>query len=324
MGIKKVVLMVVLPVVLFILFLMLYVFKVKNGFVAFGVSLTVSTLAILIFFKLVEVKGYERLVVSRGGTFIDSKIAKGGRAFLFRGLEKPITIDMRPTTELVTDERCFTEEGVGIDISYFFLWKVKNHMDFLLAPGNIPATMKGMASARLRTEVGKMSLEKVLMRREDISKKLKDNLTNPQKAQDWGAWGVEFITIELGSMKIPADVEEAMNRKMKATKRKEATVIEAQASADALTIMKKVLNLKDDEVASLQMVKMLSEGEATKYILPMELMDLLRRRGAPEGGAEEQERRPEQTVEKKSGGEAKPEQEKGKSEVREKGESDRP
>jgi len=234
MGIRRTFFIILLPLAILMLALLVFalnvkIHNVKVGLLAFAVSFIISTLMLLMFCRIIEVSGYERLIISRGGRFVDTG-RRGGRAFLIRGLDKPIRVDLRSRTESVPDDRCFTKEGIGIDINYFFLWRVVDPMRFLLGPKDIPGTLKGMASAILKTEVGKMSLEEVLMQRDNISAKLKTDLGKFDKAEEWG---IEFITIELGSMRIPADVEEAMSRSMAATKKKEAILIEMQARAEA-------------------------------------------------------------------------------------------
>jgi len=210
MGIRRTFFLVLLPLAILILAFVVFILKVEFGLLAFAVSFIVSTLIILIFFRVEEVPGYDRLIISRGGMFIDTH-RQGGRAFLIRGLEKPIRIDLRPRGEEVTDDLCFTEEGIGIRINYFFLWKVVDPMRYLLGPGDLPAIMKGIASAMLKTEVGELPLEDVLMRIDRIGTKMRDYL---QKSVEAKAWGIEFITIELGSIKVPPRIEAILEQKM--------------------------------------------------------------------------------------------------------------
>jgi regulator of protease activity HflC (stomatin/prohibitin superfamily) len=208
MGIRRTSLLILLPLATLIAIFLVFVLNVKVGLLAFAASFVISTLLILIVFRVIEVNSYERLIVSRGGRFVDTGI-QGGRAFLIRGLERPIPVDLRQRREDVVGDRCFTNEGIGVDIDYFFLWKVVDPMRYLLGPKDVAGTLKGMASAILKNEVGKMSLLEVLRQRDNISQKLKMDLKNFDKAS---YWGIEFIAIELGSTKIPPEIEKAMAR----------------------------------------------------------------------------------------------------------------
>jgi len=277
MSIRKTFFFVLLPLAISILALLVFTFEAEvftfgaeiGLVITFSVSLIVSTLVIVIFFRVVEVRGYERLIISRGGKFVDTH-RLGGRAFLIRGFEKPIGVDLRPRREEVINDHCFTREGIGVDIDYFFLWRVVDPMRFLFGPQALPGTLRGMASAILKTEVGKMSLVEVLMQRYDINQKLKADLTAFDKVKNWG---IEFITIELGSTKIPPELEKAMASTMTADKQREAILIEMRARAEAFDELRRTVG---SDALLIQIAKMLSEGEATKYILPRELMDLLR------------------------------------------------
>lgn len=257
MGIRRTFLLILLPLAILIVILLAFVLNVKLGLLAFAVSFIISTLLILIFFRVVEVNGYERLIVSRGGGFTDTGI-QGGRAFLIRGFERPIPVDLRQRREDVAGDRCFTNEGIGVDIDYFFLWKVVDPKRFLLGPQDVPGTLKGMASAILKTEVGRMSLVDVLMQRDKINQKLRADLKAFDKAEDWG---MEFITIELGSTKIPADVAEAMNRIMAAVKNKEAILIETQAQGEAFDELRKMVG---NDARLIQILRALVEAFGRK------------------------------------------------------------
>lgn len=257
MGIRRTFFLVLLPLAILMLALLVFALNMKVGLLAFAVSFIVSTLIILLFFRVEEASGYERLILSRGGKFIDTH-RQGGRAFLIRGLEKPIKVDLRSRTEPVTDDRCFTKEGIGVDINYFFLWRVVDPMRYLLGPRDVPGTLKGMASAMLKNEVGKMSLVEVLMQRDDISRKLKAALKAFDKADDWG---IEFITIELGSTKIPPEIEKAMARIMTADRQKEAIRIEMEARAEAFDELR---NKVGSDALFIQILKDLVEAFGRK------------------------------------------------------------
>jgi len=195
-----------------IVILLAFVLNAKVGLLAsFAASFIIYTLLILILVRAIQVNDYERLIVSRGGGFVDTGI-QGRLAFLIRGLERPILVDLRQRREDVAGDRCFTNEGIGIDIDYFFLWKVVDPMRFLPGSQDVPGTLKEIASAILKTEVGRMSLVdvvmQVVMQRDIINQKLRADLKAFDKAAEWG---VELITIDLRSMKVPTDEAEAMN-----------------------------------------------------------------------------------------------------------------
>jgi regulator of protease activity HflC (stomatin/prohibitin superfamily) len=221
MGIRRTFLLILLLLAaiiaaIIIVIILAFVLNAKVGLLAsFAASSIIYTLLILIFFRAIQVNDYERLIVSRGGRFVDTGI-QGRLAFLIRGLERPIPVDLRQRREDVAGDRCFTEEGIGIDIDYFFLWKVVDPMRFLPGSQDVPGTLKGIASAILKTEVRQMSLVdvvmQVVMQRDIINQKINQRLRVDLKALDKAAeWGVELITIDLRSMKVPTDEAEAMN-----------------------------------------------------------------------------------------------------------------
>jgi regulator of protease activity HflC (stomatin/prohibitin superfamily) len=112
----------------------------------------------------------------------------------------------------------------------------------------------------------------VLNQRESINDLLK------QKIDEISAdWGVYVTTMEIREIKPPKEIVDSMHKQVSAEWQRKATVIEADGEAQALRMLNDAAILMDEKTKSLKYydtLKSLGEGSATKYILPLELMNL--------------------------------------------------
>lgn len=238
MEIRRAFLFVLLPATL-VLVLFLYFVYGATLFWAFLVSFVASTLTILILSRPTEIEGYQHLIIRRAGRYLDTGM-RGGRFLLIRTLDIPIPFDTRPRTETPEPVYCFTQEGVSLQVNYFFLWQVMDPMKFLvLGPGNVPATLGQKAAETLMNIVGGMDLQTVLQKRRDIARALTLAL---QGLPGIAGWGIVFADAGLGEIKIPPNVAEAMARQVAAALITQARITEDVGAAQALNAMQGVVS----------------------------------------------------------------------------------
>ena len=126
--------------------------------------------------------------------------------------------------------------------------------------------IENLTATTLRNIIGDMELDETLTSREVINTKMRaalDIATDP--------WGIKVNRVELKNIMPPAAIQEAMEKQMKA----EAILKVQQANADGIRFLKEagadesVLTLK-----SLEALKDMAEGKATKIIVPSDLQGL--------------------------------------------------
>lgn len=231
----------------------------------FGGSIIGSALTFWVIFRVIEVEGYDHLIIRRGGTYLDSGV-RGGRFFLIRTLDVPILVDMRPRAESVDGVHCFTQEGVVLQTSYFFLWQVADPMNFLLlspGPDNAKTTLGQIATETLMNVVGRMNLQAVLQRRQYIATELNRALATLPGLADWGIY---FVGAGLGEVKMPPDIAEAMARQVAIALITRARITEDVGAAQALNQMQSMLNNPAmlDRAMLLQVLRGLTEAIAQR------------------------------------------------------------
>ena len=90
---------------------------------------------------------------------------------------------------------------------------------------NLPNAIEKLTQTTLRNVIGELDLDETLVSRDTINKKIGailDEATNK--------WGVKVNRVELQDISPPADVQEAMEKQMRAERSRRATILEAEGA----------------------------------------------------------------------------------------------
>ena len=250
------------------------------------------------------VREYKRLVVFRLGRSIGQK--GPGIIFLIPILDQAISVDLRELFLEIPQQTCITKDNAPISIDFLIYWKVIDPDRSVIQVGNFAAASQGIATTTLRAVVGDLGLDEVLSKREQINTVLRQKLDDVTER-----WGVKVTTVEIREILPPKDVSDAMIRQMSAERTRRAVIIEAEGTkAAAITVAEgqkqsEILKAEGDRQAAilraegfslaldkifsvaknidsktlslqyLETLKVMGQSPSTKYIFPMEFMNLL-------------------------------------------------
>lgn len=250
------------------------------------------------------VKEYKRLVVFRFGRSIGQR--GPGIVFLIPIVDSPVLVDLRELFLEIPQQTCITKDNAPISIDFLIYWKVIDPERSVIQVGNFAAASQGIATTTLRAVVGDIALDEVLSKREQINQILRQKLDEVTER-----WGVKITTVEIREITPPKDVSDAMIKQMSAERTRRAVVTEAEGTkAAAITVaegekqsailkaegdrqssilraegfslaLDKIFSVAknvDSKTLSLQYLdtlKALGQSPATKYIFPMEFINLL-------------------------------------------------
>jgi len=270
--------MMVLPILVLLgllLTLLFLVLAIARSPQAGMIIASVVLLAVIVFYVLKScqrVSEYERIVVFRMGKCIG---AEGpGLVLLLPIIDKPITVDLRVKHQEVPHETCITQDNVQIDVDFVFYWKIQQPVWSVTKVTDAEESIKLLATALLRAVIAHFPFNDVLNKRESINDLLKDKIDEISSE-----WGVYVTTMEIREIKPPEEIVKSMHKQREAEWLRQATVINAEAQAEALKLLYQIATLIDDKTLNLkyfEMLRDLGQGEATKYIFPLELTNLLR------------------------------------------------
>lgn len=206
-------------------------------------------------------------------------------------------IDMREQVKDFPPQNVITSDNVTIQIDTVVFYYVSDSKLYAYGVSNPVQAIELLSSTTLRNIIGELDLDSTLTSRDIINEKMReilDGATDP--------WGIKVTRVEVKNILPPRDIQEAMERQMRAEREKrekillaegqkqsailiaegnkESMILNAEAEKEA-TIKKaegearRMKNLKEAEAAGIKMVrdaeaegiKALKAAEADKAVL---------------------------------------------------------
>jgi regulator of protease activity HflC (stomatin/prohibitin superfamily) len=250
------------------------------------------------------VREYQRLMVFRLGRSIGTK--GPGFVFLIPIIDRAVWVDLRELYLEIPHQTAITEDNAPISIDFIVFYRVIDAVASVIEVGNFAGAAQNIAATTLRSVVGDMSLDDVLAKREQMNEILRVKLDEVTER-----WGVKVTNVEIREIIPPPAVQEAMTRQMSAERTRRAVVTEADGSKQAAITVAEgnkqsaILNAEGDRQAAilraegfslalskifevaqgldantmslqyLDALKQIGASPSTKFVVPMELSQLL-------------------------------------------------
>lgn len=135
------------------------------------------------------------------------------------------------TKELPLDvppQPVITKDNVTISVDSFAFYRITDAKLFTYGIDNFNQAMATLTVSTLRNIVGNLDLEGCLTSRDEINKRITAELDN---ATD--KWGVKVIRVEIKNITPPRDIQQAMDRQMKADRERREALIRAEGERGA-------------------------------------------------------------------------------------------
>ena len=175
-------------------------------------------------FKII--RPYERGLVERLGKFASQR--SPGLNVIIPGVDRLITVDMREQVIDVPPQEVITKDNVNITVDAVIYYEATDPQKLVYNVGDFITAATKLAQTNLRNFVGDLELDAALTSRETINTQLKSIL---DEATD--IWGTRVVRVEMQRIDPPQDVQDAMNKVMKAERDRRAAVTEAEGSKKA-------------------------------------------------------------------------------------------
>ncbi len=124
---------------------------------------------------------------------------------------------------------CITKDNVQVTVDGVLFYRVIDTKAASYGVNNYEFAIVQLAQTTLRSEVGKIDLDKTFEERERVNNAVVmaiDDATQP--------WGVKVLRYEIKSINPPKDVLDAMEKQMRAEREKRARILESEATRDSL------------------------------------------------------------------------------------------
>jgi regulator of protease activity HflC (stomatin/prohibitin superfamily) len=191
-----------------------------SGLIVFGIVLLIIFIILLSSIKIVNTG--EVYVVERLGQF--HRILEPGWHFIIPGVDyvrKKISTKQQILD--VPPQSVITKDNVKISVDNVIFYKVLNAKDAVYNIEDYKAGIVYSATTNVRNSLGSMSLDEILSGRDAINMKL---LSIIDEVTD--AYGVKVLSVEMKNIIPPTEIQNAMEKQMKAERDKRAMILQAE------------------------------------------------------------------------------------------------
>ncbi|WP_151703134.1 SPFH domain-containing protein [Nitrincola alkalilacustris] len=137
-------------------------------------------------------------------------------------------IDRRETVLDFPGQSVVTADNVSVSVNGALYFQVIDPERAVYQAENLVQAIEILAKTSLRSEMGKMELDKLFESRQEINDKLQIVMD-----EAGNKWGVKVTRVEIQDITIPREVEDAMRKQMAAERERRALVLQANGEREA-------------------------------------------------------------------------------------------
>lgn len=249
------------------------------------VTLGVGSIAVPIIIILLLMAGlrvitqYELGVKFTLGKYVG--LMQPGLRFVFPIIQKMYRIDMRTMVVDVPNQDCITRDNVTVKVNAVLYYRVNNADKAIMGVVDYRYIVSQLAQTSMRDVVGEASLDELLTKRDQISKRIQtivDKSTNP--------WGMIVESVDIKHIELPEVMKRVMARQAEAEREKRAIIIKALGEVEASKNMSKAATKLASTPGALHLRTLHSlndlssdESNTIIYAVPNEFLRMLTRIG---------------------------------------------
>lgn len=128
----------------------------------------------------------------------------------------------------IPEQICITKDNVQVAVDGIIYLKVLDPQKASYGIDNFVFAISQLAQTALRSEIGKIDLDKTFEERSNINIQVVNEL---DKASE--SWGVKVLRYEIKNITPPADVLAAMEKQMRAEREKRAVILSSEGTREA-------------------------------------------------------------------------------------------
>ncbi|TNJ65599.1 SPFH/Band 7/PHB domain protein [Paenibacillus hemerocallicola] len=161
--------------------------------------------------------------------------------------------DLRIQQANVPPQTVITKDNVQVQIDTIIFYQVTGPEQATYGISDYVYGVRNISTATMRQIIGKMELDETLSGREKISTDIRVALDEATEK-----WGVRIERVEVIDIQPPVDIQEAMDKQMKAERSKRAIVLEAEAAKQDMILraegdkQSKILKAEGDKEARIR------------------------------------------------------------------------
>lgn len=194
----------------------------------FFVAAVIAVLAVFVVVKTaVVVPQQQAFVVENLGRYARTLVA--GFNILIPFIERvAYKHSLKEVALDIPEQICITKDNVQVGVDGVLYLQVNNPEQASYGINDFVFAISQLAQTTLRSEIGKMDLDKTFEERSTINKNVVDEI---DKAA--GPWGVKVLRYEIKNINPPHDIIQAMEKQMRAEREKRAAILASEGDRDA-------------------------------------------------------------------------------------------
>jgi len=175
--------------------------------------------------------------------------------------------DLRIQQANVPPQTVITKDNVQVQIDTIIFYQIVAPEQATYGISDYVYGVRNITTATLRQIIGNMELDETLSGREKISSNIRLALDEATEK-----WGVRIERVEVLDIKPPTDIQEAMDKQMKAERNKRAIVLEAEAAKQDLILrsegdkQSKILKAEGEKEARIRQAEGLKQAQELEAI----------------------------------------------------------
>ncbi|WP_138495103.1 SPFH domain-containing protein [Paenibacillus pinistramenti] len=170
--------------------------------------------------------------------------------------------DLRIQQANVPPQTVITKDNVQVQIDSIIFYQVVNPEQATYGISDYVYGVRNISTATMRQIIGKLELDETLSGREKISNEIRIALDEATEK-----WGVRIERVEVIDIQPPTDIQESMDKQMKAERNKRAIVLEAEAAKQDMILraegdkQSKILKAEGDKEARIREAEGLRQAQ---------------------------------------------------------------
>lgn len=169
---------------------------------------------------------YKRAVKFRFGKYVP--LLQPGFRWIIPVVERIQLVDTRVITINIQKQEVMTQDNVPCHINGVLFFKIEDATKAILEVEDYVFAISQMAQATLRDVCGKVELDTILSKREEIGKNIKEIVELETEV-----WGISIQDVKIKDIELPENMKRSMANQAEAERSRRARIILAEAEKQA-------------------------------------------------------------------------------------------
>ncbi|MEW5821266.1 MAG: SPFH domain-containing protein [Cyanobacteriota bacterium] len=151
-----------------------------------------------------------------------------GLVFLWPWMDKLYIVDLKEQVFALKPQPVITKDNATMNVDAVIYYQVTDSYRATYEIANLVAGVEQLALTSLRNVIGDMTIDETLTSRDKVNAHLQEILDEATTK-----WGVKVNRVELKDINPPKEMEEAMQKQMRAEREKRAAILTAEGEREA-------------------------------------------------------------------------------------------